>query len=108
LLRILPGSITLTSAGLEQRYWLAKAKGIAWSDVRSIAVDHKQGRVTISSRTGVKIQHPRQLPDRARLLAELEARCPDKMPRADGSASPYHPVVPPPPPVVDPPANPQA
>jgi len=105
---ILPGSITLTEVEIEQRFWLGKRKSIHWDDLRSVTVDRKQGRVTIASRTGVKIQHARQLPDRARLLAELEARCPDKMPRPDGSAPlPHHPVVPPPPPVVAPPADPQ-
>lgn len=106
--RILPGSITLTEAGLEQRFWLGKAKVIAWNEVRAVAVDQKQGRVTITGATGAKIQHPRQLPDRARLLVELESRCPDKMPRPDGSVPPPHPPVVPPSPVVAPPADPQA
>ena len=82
LLRVLPGTIVLSGQGLEQRFWLARAKRIAWDQVRDVAVRPKQGEVTICGQRGAKIQHTRQLPDRARLLAELEARCPDKMPRA--------------------------
>ena len=82
LLRVLPGTIVMSEQGLEQKYWLTKAKRIGWGQVRDVVVRQKQGQVTICGKNGAKIQHTRQLPDRARLLAELEARCPDKMPRA--------------------------
>lgn len=82
LLRVLPGTIVLTDQGLEQRYWLLKVMRIGWDEVREVIVDAKQGKVTVHSKFGGKIVHMRQLADRARLLAELEARCPDKMPGA--------------------------
>lgn len=82
LLRVLPGTIVLNEQGLEQKFWLAAVRRIGWDQVRDVAVQQKQGLVTIRGKNGTKIQHPRQLPDRARLLAELEARCPDKMPGA--------------------------
>lgn len=91
LLRVLPGTIALNEQGLEQKFWLAGVRRIGWDQVRDIAVKQKQGLVTIRSKNGAKIQHPRQLPDRARLLAELEARCPDKMP----DAAEKHAVAPP-------------
>lgn len=97
MLRVLPGTIVLSEQGLEQRYWLAKAKRVGWDQVRDVAVQQKQGLVTIRSKSGAKIQHTRQLPDRASLLAELEARCPDKMPRAIEKPTETRTVVVPPP-----------
>jgi hypothetical protein len=82
LLRLLPGTIVLSEQGLEQKYWLAKVTHIGWDDVQSVSVNEKQNRTTVYGRQGAKIKHERQLPDRARLLAALEARCPDKMPGA--------------------------
>jgi hypothetical protein len=98
LLRVLPGTIVLSTEGLEQRFWLAKVTRIGWSQVREIAVRHEKGLVTIRSKSGTKIEHTRQLPDRARLLAELEARCPEKMPRPVEIRSETRTVMVPPPP----------
>lgn len=80
LLVAYPGSITATGEGLEQRFWLGRLKRIAWKDVANISVDEKKKRVTIASTQRVKIVHARQLPDKARLFAELQSHCPDKMP----------------------------
>lgn len=79
-LMVYPGSITASGEGLEQNYWLGSLKRIAWKEVSSISVDDKRKRVTISSARGVKIVHTRQLPDKARLFAELQMHCPQRMP----------------------------
>lgn len=98
LLRVLPGTIVLNEQGLEQKFWLAAAKRIQWDQVRDIEIRPKQGVVTIRGKNGAKIQHPRQLPDRARLLAELETRCPGKMPRPVEVRTETRTVMVPPPP----------
>ncbi|MDR3741672.1 MAG: hypothetical protein P4L40_21850 [Terracidiphilus sp.] len=99
LLRILPGTIVLTSEGLEQHFWLGKAKRVLWGDVGTVPVVQKEGRVTITGLKGGKIQHSKQFPDRDRLLAELRAHCPDRMPGATANVSSGHRnwVIPPPP-----------
>lgn len=100
LLCILPGTLTLTNEGLEQRYWAGNVKRIRWRDVTSVRIVQKEGRVVISGLGYSRIQHTRQLPDRDRLMAELQAHCPDRMPGAAKNASSQHRqwVVPPPPP----------
>lgn len=102
LAKLLPGTIVLTEAGLEQRYWLGKPKQMRWKDVQIVTVQHKQRSVTVRGRGGVKIQHAKQLPDMERFVAELTTRCPDAMPR-EGEKRRV--VIPPPPPVVAPPAE---
>jgi hypothetical protein len=83
LLSSFPGSIVADNKGLTQSYWLSGRRNIAWDDVWAVSVEEKNGRVTVKSkRSGAKIVHTRQLPDRARLLAELQTHCPDRMPGA--------------------------
>ncbi|HEX4284707.1 MAG TPA: hypothetical protein VHZ28_06410 [Terracidiphilus sp.] len=72
-----PGTILADDDGLEQVYWLRR-KRVAWKDVSKLDVIEKTGEVKISSRAGVMIVHARQLPDRTRLLAEIEAHCAKK------------------------------
>jgi Bacterial PH domain len=79
LLAVFPGSVITGDEGLRQVYWLRK-KSIAWKDVRKIVIDEKRNRVTITGNGGAKIAFMRQLPDKARLLAELGKHCPDKVP----------------------------
>jgi len=100
LLRFLPGTLLLTKEGLEQHVWLGSPKKIAWSEVQSVTVVKREGRVVILGTGGRKIQHAKQLPDRDRLLAELRAHCPDKMPGATITVAAGHRdwMVPPPPP----------
>lgn len=88
LLWALPGTIVVNAQGLEQRYWLRKPVTIAWADVRVVVVNKKGNEVTIRGMGGTKIQHSRQFPDRARLLAELETHCPDRMPGAKRVVAP--------------------
>jgi hypothetical protein len=103
LLWVLPGTIIVNAQGLEQRYWLRKPVTIAWAEVRSIFVNEKRREVTIRSLNGSKIQYSRQFPDRERLMDELQAHCPDRMPGAKRVTPP-----PPPRPVVPPPEAPTA
>ena len=85
LLASFPATILLTGDGLQQVYWLRKKRNIAWADVKEIAINEKRRRVTIKGKTGAKIVHTLQLPDRARLMAELAKHCGDKLP-ADARA----------------------
>ena len=78
LLAVFPGSVITGDEGLRQVYWLRK-KSIAWKDVRKIVINEKRNRVTICGK-GAKIVFMRQLPDKARLLAEIGKHCPDKVP----------------------------
>ncbi len=80
LLMSFPGTIFLNDEGLEQTYWVGRKKRIQWKQVRWILIDEKRKRVTITGSNGHKIVHMRQLPDKARMLAELRAHCPEKMP----------------------------
>jgi hypothetical protein len=70
-----PGTITTDQDGLEQKYWMGHRRRIAWKDVAQVTVNEKKSEVKIKSKQGVKIVHPRQLPDRARLLKELHEHC---------------------------------
>jgi hypothetical protein len=76
LLISFPGSIDLTSEGLEQNYWVGRRKRIPWGDVVGFEIDKKGKSVTIRAKNGPKIVHTRQLPDRQRLITELEIHCP--------------------------------
>ncbi|MGA7857393.1 MAG: hypothetical protein WCA11_05685 [Terracidiphilus sp.] len=76
LLISFPGSIILTAEGLEQNYWVGRRKRIAWNDVVGFEIDKKGKKVTIRAKNGPKIVHTRQLPDRERLMTELEIHCP--------------------------------
>ncbi|HTB98930.1 MAG TPA: hypothetical protein VK716_18115 [Terracidiphilus sp.] len=82
LLTAYPGTIYLGSEGLKQTYWVGPGKHILWKEVREIRIEEKRNRITIVGSNGKKIVHTRQLPDKARYLAELESHCPAKMPGA--------------------------
>ena len=82
LLTAYPGTIDLSPEGLKQTYWASPKMVILWKEVKEIRVEEKKQRVTIVGSNGKKIVHTRQLPDRARYLAELESHCPAKMPGA--------------------------
>jgi hypothetical protein len=71
LLMAFPATIVADESGLEQIFWLRR-KRIAWHDLKKFAVDPKSGELKIAGKGGVKIVHTRQLPDRDRLLAELQ------------------------------------
>ena len=72
LLMAFPATIVADEKGLEQIFWLRTRKRIAWKDLKSFAIDQKTGELRIAARTGVKIVHTRQLPERDKLLAEIE------------------------------------
>ena len=80
LFAVFPGTIVSGPNGLEQRYWMAKTKKIAWSDVKSIDDNEKKKTLTIYSIAGTKIQHTKVLPQRDRLVADLRAHCASKLP----------------------------
>jgi hypothetical protein len=80
LLMSFPGSIYINGDGLEQSYWVGRKKRIQWKHVAWISIDEKKKRVTIKGSNGDKVVHTRQLPDKARLVAELRIHCPTKMP----------------------------
>ena len=79
LLAAFPATIVADDKGLEQVYWLRGRKRIAWKEVGKVNVNEKSGDVEISSKSGVKILHARQLPDRTRLLKELDEHCTEKL-----------------------------
>lgn len=80
VLAAFPASIRVGDEGLQQVYWLWKNKRIAWKNVSKITIDEKRNRLTITGQSRARIVFTRQLPDRSRLLAELEKHCGDKLP----------------------------
>ncbi|MGB6194123.1 MAG: hypothetical protein WBF42_16780 [Terracidiphilus sp.] len=80
ILMTYPARIFAGDQGLRQTYWLGKTRRIAWKDVSQVIYDENKHRLTIKGQGGTKIIHTRQLPDRARLVAELEKHCEDKVP----------------------------
>jgi hypothetical protein len=79
LLSAFPGTIRIDKNGIEQLYWLRGRKRIAWNEISKVTTDEKRGEVKIKGRNGTKIHFARQLPDRTRLLAELEKHDGEKM-----------------------------
>ncbi|MGO9438068.1 MAG: PH domain-containing protein [Terracidiphilus sp.] len=80
LLSAFPGSIRVDKNGIEQVYWLRSRKRIAWNEIATVTTDEKRGEVRIKGKNGAKILFARQLPDRARLLLELEKHSDEKAP----------------------------
>ena len=78
MLAAFPAAIVADENGIEQVYWLHGRKRIAWKDIASVEVNEKKHEVRIRSKNGVQIVHARQLPDRGRLLAELEKHAPER------------------------------
>jgi len=79
LLMAFPATIVADDKGIEQIYWLRRRRRIAWTEIRKVDVNEKHGEVKIASKSGVKIMHTRQLPDRTRLLKELDEHCTEKL-----------------------------
>ena len=80
ILSAFPGTILIDKSGIEQVYWLRARKRIAWNEISKVTTDDKRGEVKIKGRNGTKILFARQLPDRARLLTELEKHSEEKAP----------------------------
>ena len=80
LLTTYPGSIVATENGLEQIYWFGGHKRVAWKDVAGFEIDKKKKRVIVKARNGARIVHTRQLPDKNRIIGEIEAHCPGRLP----------------------------
>jgi hypothetical protein len=80
LLMSFPGTIVVNDKGLKQSYFVGRPRQIQWKQVAWIITDKKKKTVTIKGLHGTKVVHTRQLPDKARFLAELQTHCPAKMP----------------------------
>jgi len=80
VLSAFPGTLTVTPDGVEQFYWLSKTRSIPWKEIRSIDVDKKRRRITVSGRSMKKIVHTRQLPEQDLFLAELGKHRPELLP----------------------------
>lgn len=80
LLMAFPATVVVDDKGMEQTFWLRGRKRIAWKDVSKSTVIEKTGEVKIASRAGVKILFTRQLPDRERMLAEIEKHRSESVP----------------------------
>lgn len=75
-----PGTIIITTDGLQQIYWFSRTKRIRWEEIVEINTGKKNRTVTITGANRTKIIHSRQLPDRARLLSELKRHCGENLP----------------------------
>lgn len=70
-----PAKIIVADNGLEQVSWLWKNKLVRWEDIVEVNSGEKSRTVTITGVDRTRIVHSRQLPDRPRLLAELDLHC---------------------------------
>jgi hypothetical protein len=80
ILTAFPATILANDEGLKQVYWFWKPRRIAWKDISAVTFDEKKQKLTIKGQGGTKIVHTRQLPDRARLIAEIEKHSDGKVP----------------------------
>jgi len=80
LLTTFPGSIVATGEGLEQTYWFGGNKRVAWNEISGFEIDRNRKRVIVKAKNGAKIVHTRQLPDKNRIIGEIEMHCPGKLP----------------------------
>jgi hypothetical protein len=76
----LPGTITVTTNGVNQSFWLRKNKVIHWEEIVEVNTGEKSRTVTITGKNGTKILHSRQLPDRPRLLLEIKQHSGENLP----------------------------
>ena len=83
LIASFPGTIVAGPDGITQTFWLANSRTIPWNDVKQVRIDQKKQRVQIVGKTGKKISHMRQLPDREKFLSLLNEHCPEPMARAE-------------------------
>ncbi len=80
ILMTFPATLFANEEGLKQRFWLGKTRLVAWKDVSHVVYDENKHRLTIKGKGRTKVVHTRQLPDRSRLIEELEKHCEDKVP----------------------------
>lgn len=80
ILAAFPATIRTSDEGVKQLYWFWKPRKIAWKEIDAVTFDEKKQKLTIKGHGGAKIVHTRQLPDRTRLIAELERHCEGKVP----------------------------
>ena len=75
-----PGTIIVSSEGLDQLYWLRPNKRLRWGQIAEIRTSKQNGPVMITGANGVKIVHSPYLVDRARLLNEVKKHCAAELP----------------------------
>jgi hypothetical protein len=88
-----PGTLVISSDGLQQVRWCWRNKRIQWKDIVEINTGKKNPTVTITGRDGTKIAHLRQFPDRFRFLLELKEHCGENLP-SDFPREPIGPPIP--------------
>ena len=80
LLLDFPGNILSGPEGLEQVFWIGRNRFIRWDEIVEINTYEKDPTITIDKGKGAKIVHSSRLPDRARLLLEIQQHCADELP----------------------------
>ena len=78
-----PGTIFVTTEGLEAVYWLRKNMRIRWKDIETIDADTKKSwasTVAITSIDGTRIVHSSLLADRRRFMLEIQRHCGEELP----------------------------
>ena len=76
LLFSLPGALTVTSEGIEQRFWFRPNKRVFWTEIATITVGNY--RLEVGAANGQRIVHERSNLDRERFLLELKRHCTEK------------------------------
>ena len=73
----IPGTLIVSSGGIEQVFWLWRNKKMRWDEIVEINTGEKSkgSTVTVMGADGTKIVHSGQLPDRPRFLLELRQHC---------------------------------
>ena len=74
ILTRLPGTITLTSTGLEQRFWLLADKSIGYPEVMVVQEMGSRGGIKVMGDNRVTIIHSSYHVDAERFRAEIAAR----------------------------------
>lgn len=75
-----PGTVVITDDTIQQIFWFRRNKRVGWEYIVEINTGGKSRTVTITDADGNKIVHSNQLPDRSRLLREIEKHCGDNLP----------------------------
>lgn len=73
LLFSLPGTLIVTSEGIEKRFWLRSNKKMLWGEITTITVGKYRVEITDANRK--KISHESFNLDRERFLFELKRHC---------------------------------
>jgi len=76
-----PGSIVVSHDAIEQHFWLRGEKRIRWGEITEIREPGMSGALTITASDNTKIIFSNRLPDRTRLLAEIEKYCRGNLPQ---------------------------